>query len=63
MCNCEDWETLKKCSNPNIFQLDPAYGWILHWIELTEEPGFTQVHKYGIPIKFCPLCGSDLKNI
>lgn len=62
MCNCEDWKILKH-NNSDIFKWDPAYGWILHWIELTEEPGFTQVHKYGMPIKFCPLCGSNLKNI
>jgi hypothetical protein len=60
-CNCTDWEDLKK-NNTNIFQWDPAYGWVLHWIELTEETGYTQVHRYGIPIKFCPMCGKKLKN-
>jgi len=60
-CNCSGWLDLNK-NNYNIFQWDPTYGWILHWIELTEEEGYTQVHRYGIPIKFCPMCSKSLKN-
>ena len=61
MCNCKDWEALKH-GNSNVFQWDSTYGWVLHWIELTDETGFTQVHRYGVPIKFCPMCGACLKN-
>lgn len=61
MCSCKDWEDLKH-GNPNVFRWDPTNGWVLHWIELTEDPGFTQVHRYGISINFCPMCGSCLKN-
>lgn len=60
-CNCEDWEDLKN-NNSNVFKTDPAYGWVLHWVELTDENGYTQVHRYGIPISFCPMCGRQLEN-
>jgi len=61
MCDCKDWDALKH-GNSNVFQWDSTYGWVLHWIELTEDPGFTQVHRYGVSINFCPMCGSLLKN-
>ena len=58
-CTCQDWQALKN-NNNNLFQIDPAYGWVLHWLELTEECLYTQVHRYGIPIRFCPFCGKKL---
>jgi len=60
-CECADWQELKN-NNSNIFQQDLTYGWVLHWIELSEEHGYTQVHRYGIQITFCPMCGKALKN-
>lgn len=60
-CNCEDWKNLKS-NNSRIFQKDPTYGWVLHWIELTEEEGYTQVHRYGIGISYCPMCGRKLNT-
>lgn len=59
-CNCKDWFELKD-NNRSIVKWDPAYGWVLNWIELTEDDGYTQVHRYGIPIKFCPMCGCPVK--
>lgn len=58
-CGCEDSIRLQE-QNRDIFIEDPTYGLILSWIELTEEKGYTQVHKYGIPISFCPMCGKKL---
>lgn len=60
-CNCNDWDSLKN-NNCNVFQWDLVYGWVLHWIELTNEEGYTQIHRYGVPIKFCPMCGKKLKS-
>jgi len=60
-CNCSNWKDLKD-NNSTVFQLDPTYGWVLCWIELTEEEGYSQVHRYGVPINFCPMCGATLKN-
>jgi hypothetical protein len=60
-CSCKDFEELKK-NNSTIFRWDRAYGWILHWIELTDDSGFSRVHRYGIPINFCPMCGKILKS-
>lgn len=59
-CTCEDWEDLK--NNSTVFKQDPTYGWVLSWIELSEEKGYTQAHRYGIPINFCPMCGKQLST-
>lgn len=61
LCDCKDWLDLKS-NNANVFQWDPAYGWVLYWVELTDEEGFTQVHRYGVPIVFCPMCGRKLQT-
>lgn len=50
-CTCR-WDRYK-----SLIREDPTYGWVLSWIELTEEKGYTQIHKFGLPIKFCPICG------
>jgi hypothetical protein len=61
-CSCPDSLQLRE-SNRKIIIWDPAYGWVLNWIELTEERGYTQVHRYGVSISHCPMCGQRLKNI
>lgn len=61
-CSCPDWEDLRK-NNSTIIKWDPVYGWVLNWIELSDESGYTQVHRYGISIKFCPMCGKRVKNL
>ena len=62
LCNCKDWKELKR-NNSSIFQWDSTYGWVLSWVELTDEKGFTQVHRYGVSINFCPMCGCNLQNL
>lgn len=59
-CTCSGWKELKK-NNSSIIKEDPVYGWVLSWIELTEDEGYTQVHRYGISINFCPMCGKKIK--
>ena len=54
LCTC-NWKKYK-----NLIQEDPTYGWVLSWIELTEEEGYTKVHRFGLPIKYCPICGCKL---
>ena len=61
-CSCKDWNELKE-NHDNVFKWNPPYGWIISWTELTEEGGYTQVHKYGIKIRHCPFCGKKLKEI
>ena len=58
-CDCSDWQDLIK-SGRSIVKLDPVYSWILNWVELTEEKGYTQVHRYGMSIRYCPMCGKKL---
>ena len=58
-CTCEDWKDLKN-NNTSLFKKDPTYGWVLNWVELTNEAGYTQVHRYGISIHYCPMCGKKL---
>lgn len=60
-CSCDDWKFLKK-NNHKVFRQDPAYGWVLQWIELTEEEGYTQVHRLGVEINYCPMCGKKLNK-
>lgn len=57
-CTCEDFEYLKQ--NSDMFQPDSEYGWILQWIELTQEDGYQQVHRYGLAVAYCPFCGEKL---
>jgi hypothetical protein len=59
-CECSEWRNLVE--SYDFIQWEPSYGWIMKWIELTEEKGYSQVHRYGIPIEFCPKCGKKLKN-
>jgi hypothetical protein len=61
-CDCEDWQYLKD-NYKDLFKWDTAYGWLLNWIELTEEEGYTQVHRFSINIHYCPLCGNKLKGL
>jgi len=61
-CACEDWNILKG-QNRTLFVWDNRYGWIIRWVELTKEKGYSQAHAYGINIKFCPMCGKMLKGV
>lgn len=61
LCTCEDWQSLVGLHD--LVAWDPSYGWTLKWIQLTNEKGYTQVHRYGIPIKCCPFCGHELKKL
>lgn len=61
MTCCDDWNNTVT-NNPDLFREDPLYGWVLCWIELTEDGGYTQVHRYGTPIQYCPMCGRALNN-
>jgi hypothetical protein len=61
-CDCDNYKALKR-NNKNLFQWHPPYGWVLSWMELTTERGYTQIHKYGIAANFCPMCGKEVKMI
>lgn len=58
-CNCEDWKQLKE-KNATVFQWHSSYGWIIVWKELDDKISHTQVHTYGVSIKYCPMCGKKL---
>jgi len=60
-CVCHDWTNIKD-SNPSIFKWDDTYGWLITWIELTDEKDHTQIHNYGVSIKHCPMCGLGLEE-
>lgn len=60
-CSCSDWKFLKN-NNHEVFKQDPTYGWVLQWVELTEEEGYTQVHRFGVEINYCPMCGKRLNK-
>lgn len=58
-CSCAAWEELRS-NNSKTFVFDKTYGWVLCFIELVEEKGYTQVNRFGIPIYYCPMCGNKL---
>ena len=58
-CDCENWRELKK-DHEQLFVQDPSYGWVLSWIEVTEEKTHSQIHRFGVGISYCPLCGKKL---
>jgi hypothetical protein len=60
-CTCDEWKNLKG-NYPELFKWISPYGWIIEWKSLTDEKGYTQVHRYGIAISFCPMCGKKLIN-
>lgn len=60
-CTCEDYNSLKN-NNRDLFKWHPPYGWVLSWVELTDEEGYTQTHRYGIVVKFCPMCGKEIDH-
>lgn len=60
-CECDDWKGLKK-DHPELFKWSSPYGWIISWVELTNEKTYTQIHRYGININYCPMCGKELEK-
>ena len=58
-CDCAAWKELVE-NNSKVFVLEPTYGWVLYFVELTEKKGYTQVNHLGIPIYYCPMCGRKL---
>jgi len=60
-CICGDWKVL--VDTYELIKWHPDYHWILSWLEITKEKGYNQVHRYGISIKYCPMCGKKLSNI
>lgn len=61
LCDCKELQ-IAKANNKDLFILDENYGWMLKWIELTDESGYTQVHQYAMAISFCPFCGKRIIN-
>ena len=60
-CDCKEYKKLKK-TDKDLFRWNPPYGWVLSWMELTTEKGYTQVHRYGISVRFCPMCGRKVNS-
>jgi len=58
-CDCEDWKAVRK---NELFESNESNGWIIKWVELSDEGSHTQVHRYGISIDFCPMCGKKLDS-
>jgi hypothetical protein len=57
---CKDMQLI--LDNYDVIMHDPEYGWVLKWIEITNERNNNKrINEYGITIKYCPLCGKKLK--
>jgi len=61
-CDCEEYNNLKK-NHDNLFRWLNGYGWMVVWTELTNEKSYTQKHTYGIGIRYCPMCGKELRKV
>lgn len=59
MVCCEDYKKILN-DHPFLFQKYESYGIIISWIEISDEGTFHKQHNYGIPINYCPFCGSKL---
>ena len=61
MVCCKDFEEVIS-AHPELLKKIPEYNYVISWIELSNEGTFHKVHPYGVPIVFCPFCGSRLIN-
>lgn len=62
-CNCEEWKKYVRCYNDVFHYNDDIGKWYILWTHLFEQDGCTQVSRYALPIRNCPLCGFRLKSI
>lgn len=60
-CDCPDWKDIS-IKNPDLFRWDNDYGWVLSWIELDKRKNHSNIHRYGLSIHYCPLCGKELEK-
>ena len=61
-CSCDEWKNLK-LNHKNLFRWLPEHGWVITWVELSNEKTHTQKHTYGLNINFCPMCGKRLTDV
>ena len=59
MCECDEFLSVGE-NHPTLFMDNDDYGWLIHWVELTKERGYTQIHNYGVVIQYCPFCGKKI---
>lgn len=59
ICDCEDGAALNS-AYPELFVKDAIYGWGIKWIVLTEDKGYTKIHRYALKIYHCPMCGKKI---
>ena len=60
-CDCEDGINIVR-NYPSLFVKDPSYGWVLHWVEYSNDYSHVTPHNYGLSINFCPMCGKKIDN-
>ena len=60
-CSCPDWADISS-KNPDLFRWDDDYGWVLSWIEVDKRTTYSKIHRYGLSINYCPLCGNALEK-
>lgn len=62
-CECDRWQFYVTNYYETFYWHHKAKMWYVRWVSLDEQKGHTQVSRYAIPMKFCPLCGGKLKNL
>lgn len=62
ICKCETWQYYTKNYSETFYWNVDTDSWYVGWVHLSTQDGFTQVSRYAIPIKHCPLCGGRLQN-
>ena len=61
-CECEEWLYYIRNYYETFYWIDASKKWYVTWVHLSDQGGYTQVSRYAIPIKYCPLCGKKLKK-
>lgn len=59
---CVEFENLVN-SHSDLFKWIDEYGWVIAWIELTNEKTHTQKHTFGLGVKHCLMCGKKLESV
>ena len=58
--SCSCFDALKSTLNLNedVLVYDSDYGWYIILKDVEKIDNYIKINKYGLPIKFCPICGN-----
>lgn len=48
-------------NNNEFVKEDAVYGTLLVFKDLIKKDNYYKIHRYGVQINYCPMCGSKLR--